>query len=503
MFLNLKSQYGNRRTSGFTLLELLLVVFIMSVLAFSAVSLTDTMDSSQDQYRYERAKNQAVAIKKAIIDRVETQQVVRGFVADVGALPANMTELAFGVIVEDSVADRKIPANILLTPRYGETLNVNGQGNGDGQELLTLLGSLNLWKGFRGTLLQTDEGTPRDFYRGSYLSNLLPGKNIYDGPDKPRFDDGWGNQIGLLTIGTNDPVENDDLTHGWVWNDDANGNLTLKTLGKDGLENVPPVTGYNADLQLATISRDDWSVDASAIQVELYNDLGNLNTLDQYKFAILSYDAKKNFWQTTLSNFFQISQMEQVSTATFPAGLRVPAGTHVLLLTKQSPDLSLSTPIVGVSEKEKASELDAQVQTYFFAPVLLDNSQLVQITATLPHPDPGGGGMENVTRTVTNTWDNVWGNGVNSLNDAFTNSNQVDENYIDSPFSYIGDLSRGEITIELSASSEGQLSNQEDVDLINIQLENAPVVYRAKHIHVLPGQANTFRLNLSPIILAP
>ena len=98
MLRSLDFQYGVRRTSGFTLLELLLVVFIMSVLAFSAVSLTDVMDSSQDQYRYERAKNQAVELKKAIIDRVETQQVVRGFVADVGALPANMTELAFGVV---------------------------------------------------------------------------------------------------------------------------------------------------------------------------------------------------------------------------------------------------------------------------------------------------------------------------------------------------------------------------------------------------------------------
>ena len=28
-------------------------------------------------------------------------------------------------------------------------------------------------------------------------------------------------------------------------------------------------------------------------------------------------------------------------------------------------------------------------------------------------------------------------------------------------------------------------------------------IIRAKHIQVLPGQANTFRLNLSPTILAP
>ena len=192
MFLNLKSQYGNRRTSGFTLLELLLVVFIMSVLAFSAVSLTDTMDSSQDQYRYERAKNQAVAIKKAIIDRVETQQVVRGFVADVGALPANMTELAFGVVDKDPTDDL-ILASSSQQPIYDFTPDAEGFNNGDGILLTT---SLNLVKGFRGAALQTNEGSPRNFYMGSYLSNLLPGKNIYDGLTKPRFDDGWGNQNG-------------------------------------------------------------------------------------------------------------------------------------------------------------------------------------------------------------------------------------------------------------------------------------------------------------------
>ncbi|MCP4815429.1 MAG: prepilin-type N-terminal cleavage/methylation domain-containing protein, partial [Planctomycetaceae bacterium] len=48
-----------RRRDGFTLLELLLVVFILSVLALSAFSLTDTLDSSQDQFRYEAARNQA------------------------------------------------------------------------------------------------------------------------------------------------------------------------------------------------------------------------------------------------------------------------------------------------------------------------------------------------------------------------------------------------------------------------------------------------------------
>jgi len=478
MFLNLKSQYGNRRTSGFTLLELLLVVFIMSVLAFSAVSLTETMDSSQDQYRYERAKNQAAELKKAIIDRVETQQVVRGFVADVGALPANMTELAFGVIVEDGVADRKIPANILLTPRYGQTLGGGGQGNLDGELLVTTLESLNLWKGFRGTLLQTDEGTPRDFYRGSYLSNLLPGKNIYDGPDKPRFDDGWGNQNGLLNS-----VENDDLTHGWVWNNVVNDDLTLGTYGKDGaLDGTEYAKDY---LHLATISRDDWSVDPSAIQVELYNDLGNLNAsdaLDLYKFVILSYDATKNFWQTTSSNPFQIPQSEQVFTATFPAIFpRVPAGTHVLMLIKVVPGTTGTTPIIIKAEKIPGATGIPEVQTLVLSP-----PRLVKLTLRLP--DLSGGPM-----TIEKTNEDYV-----PLADAITdlNSQFHDEGYDQNPpLSYGGN----DLIIELNESS-GMLIDNQDVDLIEVEPDSTvPVAYRAKHVHVLPGQPNIFRLNFSSI----
>ena len=135
----------------------------MSVLAFSAVSLTNTMDSSQDQYRYERAKNQAAVLKKAIIDRVETQQVVRGFVADVGALPANMTELAFGVVDKDPT-DELILASSLQQPIYDFTPDTEGFNNGDGILLTT---SLNLVKGIRGATLQTDEGSPRNYYIGS------------------------------------------------------------------------------------------------------------------------------------------------------------------------------------------------------------------------------------------------------------------------------------------------------------------------------------------------
>jgi len=484
MFLNLKSQYGNRRTSGFTLLELLLVVFIMSVLAFSAVSLTETMDSSQDQYRYERAKNQAAELKKAIINRVETQQVVRGFVADVGALPANMTELAFGVVDKDPTDDL-ILASSSQQPIYDFTPDAEGFNNGDGILLTT---SLNLVKGFRGAALQTNEGSPRNFYIGSYLSNLLPGKNIYDGLTKPRFDDGWGNQNGsfstTLTVPGSNALSLDDQTHGWVWNYD--GNLSLSTFGKDG---VSGGTEYSEDLLLASISPNDWSVTPSEIQVELYNDLATLNSADLYAFAVLAFNAKEQKWQTITSASFQIPQLGQVAITSFPAyptSFRVPAGTHVLMLIQDTG--SHLTPIWDMNEKTAGDISNFEVQTIVLSPTPTSAPNRVKLSLTLPDTsDP----MNSLTeesqfrQTITAA--------ISDLNTGFTSVG-----YSSDPLIFSGSNSSGDITIELSDSSSGQVDNQ-NVNMITIIPEGTLSTYRAKHIHVLPGQANTFRLNLSSI----
>ena len=458
----------------------MLVVFIMSVLAFSAVSLTETLDSSQDQYRYERAKNQAAELKKAIIDRVETQQVVRGFVADVGALPANMTELAFGVVDGDP-DDSLIPLSDDANPEY------------DFSDVKYEMPELQLRKGYRGTLLQTAEGTPRDFYRGSYLSNLLPGKNIYDGPDKPRFDDGWGNQIGLLKIGTNEPVGNDDLTHGWFWNDDANGNLTLKTLGKDGLENVPPVTGYPADLQLATISRDDWSVDPSAIQVELYNDLADLNLPLVTKFKILFYNAKATppTWNVWTSNDVTIPERGQIATANFPPVQplpRMPAGTHVLMLVAANDHPVAKIGTVRVSETPEIQEI-------------IISPKPTNVTLRLEVPDPTG----------TEEGDTVVKTGVGpslalaivALKQDFDEDGGFTGQDIIKEHSIIRDSVDSSIII---ARVEIDISSYSDNSLIqNIEVPpndlSPSLRSRAKHIHVLPGQTNIFRLNLSDTTL--
>lgn len=83
-----------RRREGLTLLELLLVVFILSIVAFSAVSLTHSLD---EQSRYEDTKTRLENIRKAVIGRpsqsMNGQPVIDGFVADVGRLPNTLQEL--------------------------------------------------------------------------------------------------------------------------------------------------------------------------------------------------------------------------------------------------------------------------------------------------------------------------------------------------------------------------------------------------------------------------
>lgn len=79
---------------SFTLVELLLVVFILAAVAASAASLTAQAD---EQFRYDDTKARREEIRRAILgDPSRTangQPVVSGFVADLGRIPASLREL--------------------------------------------------------------------------------------------------------------------------------------------------------------------------------------------------------------------------------------------------------------------------------------------------------------------------------------------------------------------------------------------------------------------------
>lgn len=81
-------------TYGFTLLEMLLVVFLMGMLAVAATAMVDNAD---EQQRFDITKSRLEQIRRAVIgDTSRTlngEPDIHGFVADMGRLPNNIDEL--------------------------------------------------------------------------------------------------------------------------------------------------------------------------------------------------------------------------------------------------------------------------------------------------------------------------------------------------------------------------------------------------------------------------
>ncbi|WDP92771.1 MAG: prepilin-type N-terminal cleavage/methylation domain-containing protein [Desulfobacter sp.] len=79
---------------GFTLLELLMVVAILSTVAWMTL---DTVGNNNNQVRFEDTKNRLAAIRRAIIGDVSRTvngaPEVRGYVADMGSLPGSLRDL--------------------------------------------------------------------------------------------------------------------------------------------------------------------------------------------------------------------------------------------------------------------------------------------------------------------------------------------------------------------------------------------------------------------------
>ncbi|MBT6721758.1 MAG: prepilin-type N-terminal cleavage/methylation domain-containing protein [Planctomycetaceae bacterium] len=530
MFLNLKSQYGNRRTSGFTLLELLLVVGIMSVLAFSAISLTDTMDSRQDQYRYEASRNLARKIKdEALLQRVGEDQI-RGFVADVGDLPRDMTELAFGVIDKGPQRDERIEARHpepgLLTFANGVSYAVPIAGPTSNPLI-----PLTVNKGFIGSLVENEivnDKQETHFYLGSYLT-LKPGNNVYLGPKKPRFQDGWSTgQDGVFysTIlpPTSDAFGEEDKTHGWDWRFNADidgdsvgdGQLQIKTLGRNGIEGGDD---YDQDLIVASISPEDWSVDYSDIQIELLNDLFVVpRDCSDLICSLLVYNAKEEFWKTYYTSEFDTAVSSgAISSRRLFNGIdeagqtpnpRIPAGTHILLLHNISPpslvdNRTLSTPLYAVEEVQSGNATEPEVQRILIPQDSIDIPY--RLSVVLPNPnDPIDGTPIQIANpdylgTLTEKIDN--------LNIQFTEPT-ADDPYDSNPLEY--DPANNSINIDIATAGQ-QIDGNVGIDDIVVIFQE-PVtpetpgyslthrnIVRGKLVNILPGQTNIIRINLSTL----
>lgn len=193
--------------AGFTLVELLLVILILSSLALVTTFMVDNMN---EQFRFDQTKSRLEQIRRAIIgDSARTlngQPEISGFVADMGRLPVSLSELIEAPADEDQL--------------WGE------------QEV---------------TLSGTIVGYLYGGWRGPYLETLPESES-----GKKAFRDGWGNP---------DMPGNED-NYGWEFSG-LSGVVAVRSLGADGatgqadLEN-PYHKDYPVDGSL--VNEMDWHV---------------------------------------------------------------------------------------------------------------------------------------------------------------------------------------------------------------------------------------------------
>lgn len=203
---NLKNQYG------LTLLEMLVVVFILSAIALMTLSFTNNAD---DQFRFEDTRTRLGKIRIAAVGEPERTinggPAISGFVADIGRLP-----------------------------------------NTDNLQELIEQGGLPVWT------LDTASGVWAG-WRGPYLASL-----IEQGGTR-TYRDGWGNAGGAPKYGWNTFSATD--TNG----DGLTDTLQVVSYGSDG---APAGAGYAADYPPVTgnlAGRDDHQVNITVVKVRFHN----------------------------------------------------------------------------------------------------------------------------------------------------------------------------------------------------------------------------------------
>lgn len=211
--------------AGFTLLELLLVVAILSSLALAATTFVDNRDG---QDRFEETRQRLEYIRKAVAGdtrwSLNDQPAVTGFTADMGRLPQNLDEL-------------------IRQPTDCDPITVGSQTCAWSFDT-----SSGLWAG----------------WHGPYIHAFIEQSNLCSGEQPYR--DGWGNagcandNFGWSVALADDP-ENIELP------DDAlKDALTVKSKGSDGAVGGSdyavdyPASGYLVERSDFQFNLKGWSV---------------------------------------------------------------------------------------------------------------------------------------------------------------------------------------------------------------------------------------------------
>lgn len=282
-----------QRSRGFTLVELLLVIFLLSSLALVT---TLFVDNANEQYRFDATKTRLEQIRRAIIgDTSRTlngQPEISGFVADMGRLPANLQEL-----IESPVG----------AVEWGlEPIAVSGV-------VATLPG------GWRGPYLEA--------IQESGVSGVR------------AYRDGWGNP----------DVTGDEANFGWKFKLKDSGDidtavladavaLTVQSLGVDGVVGQADANNpYQADYPNAgyRIALNDWAQDLAdkSFNIQLNGVPANTTTgLELHIYRLIDGEFQTEDEYVYKSNPFDVESVSGVVTppvATFDDTHRLlPIGTH-------------------------------------------------------------------------------------------------------------------------------------------------------------------------------
>ncbi|MBL1320120.1 MAG: type II secretion system protein [Methylophaga sp.] len=189
------TRLGRKLQSGFTLLEMVLVLFLIGLMASATLMLTENVE---DQAKYDETKRRMEIMRKAIVGdptrTVNGGPEISGFVADMGRLPICIAELI------ESGDETSPPASGSDPKTYDSPC--------DASEIVA-------W--------HVDASTGIGFgWRGPYIQ-VIPERDR-DGDGKPdlRFRDGYGNSSISTTI--------DAKKSGWFFSPGSNASGAIVSI---------------------------------------------------------------------------------------------------------------------------------------------------------------------------------------------------------------------------------------------------------------------------------
>ncbi|GAB6071124.1 hypothetical protein JCM30760_22210 [Thiomicrorhabdus hydrogeniphila] len=308
------------RQGGFTLLELLMVVTILSSTAMVAMM---TMDNPVSQHRIEDTKSRLALIEKATIQTMNYNNVNfdMGYVVDNGRLPPCIAGLLTKTDCDATTgATSEMQDYALLAPVYDPTPDADDFNNSSGDEEPLDSANQKLAKGFRSVYFAASVGN--------------------------EFRDGWGNNSAVTAEDSNN--------FGWQRTETPEGEVTYTSFGRDNVDSATAAyvqeEPQDMDLSMA-MEPSDWGHSKDvAMTINVTNNSGidiKVNTgslATDYTVVLLEFvnGEDRGYWRQTAATYEAVDPVNKIAissgdTKSFTLTLNhnLAAGTHLLVLASK------------------------------------------------------------------------------------------------------------------------------------------------------------------------